>query len=219
MPTQTVATTQATLTPKSFSVAPRIASDLIEDANFALVEWHLDQAAQQIGYYATDLAIADLKAAADGDGTQSIVAAGAGTTSAANILDAVAELGAEWWHPDTLIITHEAWADAVSDATNAAPAPNIVFPPAQPEYDLKFHVLDTIFCTSPNLMGTVTSGRFTLAVTLVLDRSAALLCGRKRWMQIENYAQPMRDLSGVVISCRQDCVTLYKDASSEITET
>ena len=218
MPTQTVETIQATLTPVSFSVAPRISSDLIEDANFALFEWHLNQAAQQLGYHATDLAISDLKAAADGDGAANTLGATSPSTTATNILDAVAQVGAEFWHPDTMIVTHEAWADNISDMTNAAPAPNIVFPPAAPEYDMKFHVLDTIFSTSSNLFATITTKKFTLVVTLVLDRSAALLCGRKRWMQIENYAEPVADLSGVVISCRQDCVTLYKDACCVITE-
>ena len=214
MSTETVETVQATLSPVGFSVAPRITSDLIEDENFGLVEWHFTHAAQQIGQYATDLAIADLKAAADGDGTQCVVAAGAGTTSTAQVVEAMREVGSEFWLPDTLIVTAEAWGDAMY-----ATAYHIQTGPLPEGYDLQFQVLDGIMCNSKNLHGGVTAGKMTKCVTLVLDRSAALLCGRKRWMQVEKYADPVRDLAAAVISCRQDCVTLYKDASAELTET
>ena len=133
-------------------------------------------------------------------------------------MDGVAEVAAEFWHPDTMIITYEAWVDGVSDMVANAPVPNIVFRPMRAEYDLKFHMLDTVFCNSSELYETITSGRMTDCFTFVLDRSAALLCGRKRWLQLENYAEPTRDLAGIVISCRQDSVTLYKDATCEIEE-
>jgi len=214
-PTETVETVQATIKPKHFNVAPRITNDLIEDNNFQLVEWHLTQAAQQLGQYATDLAIADLKAAADGDGTQGTVTAGADTTTTANVTEAIEELGSEFWNPNTMIVTYKAWVDAINVTASHA---GITYPLPPEGYDAKFQCLDVIFNNSKNLHAGVTSDKLTNCVTLVLDRTAALLCGRKRWMQIENYSNPVRDLAGAVISCRQDCVTLYKDASNEITE-
>jgi len=215
-PSQTVETVQATLKPIMFSVTPRIGNDLIEDENFQLVEWHATQAAQQIGQYATDLAIADLKAASDGDGTQASHNAGADTTTSANVLLGVEKLGSEFWNPNTMICTHKAWADAICVTASDA---SLQFPPPPEGYDAKFQMLDTIFCNSKNLHAAVSSNLMTNCVTIVLDRRAALLCGRKRWMQIENYAEPIRDLSNIVVTCRQDNVTLYKDASCEITET
>lgn len=214
-PTETVETVQATISPKHFNVAPRITNDLIEDNNFQLIEWHLTQAAQQLGQYATDLAIADLKAAADGDGTQGTVTAGADTTTTANVTEAIEELGSEFWNPNTMIVTYKAWVDAINVTASHA---GITYPLPPEGYDAKFQCLDVIFNNSKNLHAGVATNKMTNCVTLVLDRTAALLCGRKRWMQIENYSNPVRDLAGAVISCRQDCVTLYKDASNEITE-
>ena len=216
MPVQTWKTTQATLSPKGFSVHLQIGQDLIEDAQaFDLVEFYTRQAAHQLGQYATDLALADLKAASDGDGTQAAVTAGADTTTTANLLEGIREVGAEFWHPNTLIVTYEAWADAIVSTATAANL-NVGAPAAG--YDLKFDVLDVVFNNSSELHAGTSSGKMTDCVTLVLDRNAALLCGRKRWMQIENYAHPVNDLSGAVISCRQDCVTLYKDACCKISE-
>jgi hypothetical protein len=31
-------------------------------------------------------------------------------------------------------------------------------------------------------------------------------------MQLENYVDPVRDIAGAVVSCRQDSVSLYKDS-------
>jgi len=214
-PTQTVESTYATITPKTFNVAPRITNDLIEDNNFQLVQWHLTQAAHQIGQYATDLAIADLKAGADGTGTQSAVTAGADTTTTGNATEAIEELGSEFWNPNTMIVTHKAWVDAINVTASHA---GIQYAPPAEGYDAKFQMLDTVFNNSKNLHAGVTTAKMTNCVTLILDRTAALLCGRKRWMRIDNYSEPVRDLAGAVISCRQDCVTLYKDACSVITE-
>jgi hypothetical protein len=215
MSEQTVETAKATLAPKSFSVPFTIAEDLIESSAFDLIQWHIDHGAQQIGQYATDLAIADLKAASDGDGTQCAVTASADSTTSAEVLSAIEELGSELWNPDTLICTHKAWADAICVTASHS---GVVLPPPPEGYNAKFQCLDVILNNSSNLYTDVTSGLMTNCISLALDRSAALLCGRKRWMQIEKYANPMSDLAGAVVSCRQDCVTLYKDASCEITE-
>ena len=59
----------------------------------------------------------------------------------------------------------------------------------------------------------------TNCISIIFDRRAALLTGRKRWLRMENYADPVRDLGGVVVSCRQDSVTLYDDAIYVLTET
>jgi len=217
IPQQTIETVKATLSPKSFGTPLHIGLDLVEDSGIApdLITWHVNHAAQQIGQYATDLAIADLKAASDGDGTQCAVAASANSTTSGEVLEAIREVGSEFWNPNTMITTYESWGDAI--AVTASHSGVVLHPPAE-GYDAKFQMLDTIFNNSSNLFSVVTSGKMTLCVTLVLDRTAALLCGRKRWMKIENYADPVHDLHNAIVTCRQDCVTLYKDASCEMTE-
>ena len=216
MPVQTVETVQATLEPKGFSVHPNIGIDLVEDAMVPdLVEWHVKHAAQQIGQYATDLALLDITAHADGDGTALDITAGADTTTSSNIFDAVEEMGSGQWNPDTLICTHKAWVDAICVTASSS---GVQFPPPPEGYDAKFQMLDVILNNSSSLYDDVVTLLMTECDSIVLDRSAALLCGRKRWMKIENYGDPVRDLATAVVSCRQDCVTLYKDAICTIEE-
>ena len=227
MTQQTVETKQATLSPKSFSVPFHIASDLIDSSAFDLIQWHINHAAQQIGQYATDLALADLIAGSDGDGTQCTVGTGGTSTTSTQVVEAIREVGAEFWNPNTMVITHEAWGDSVGQGqkvTSGAAGDIWTFTqglqfPSPPEgYDAKFQMLDVIFNNSSNLCTDVTSEKMTACITLVLDRSVALLCGRKRWMKIEKYANPVADLECAVVSCRQDNVTLYKDAVCKLTE-
>ena len=52
----------------------------------------------------------------------------------------------------------------------------------------------------------------------LLNKANAMLTGRKRWLQIENYSDPIRDLKGAVISGRQDQISVIDAASCEITE-
>ena len=59
----------------------------------------------------------------------------------------------------------------------------------------------------------------TACKTIVFDRNNALFTGRKTWMRIENYSDPVRDLAGAVIRCRQDSVSLQNDCVYVLTET
>ena len=84
-------------------------------------------------------------------------------------------------------------------------------------------MLDILFSNRPALHaampGTDTpGGAMTKCVSIVFDRNNALLTGRKRWMEIKNYADPINDLSGAVVSFRQDSITLYNDSICVITE-
>jgi len=74
-------------------------------------------------------------------------------------------------------------------------------------------------CTHDTLhLATDAEGVFTDCVTLIFDRDNALVTGRKRWMMVNNYADPVRDLAGCTITARQDSVTLYDDAIYVLTE-
>ena len=56
------------------------------------------------------------------------------------------------------------------------------------------------------------------AKSVVFTKASALLSGRKRWLRIENYAEPIKDLVGATVSFRQDSVTIYDDAIAPYTE-
>lgn len=221
---ETAETTQATLSPKSFGVFPRIANDLIEDANFGLVEWHLQKAAMACGDKATSLALTVLITPPDGWGTLNSSATGDadetkltnGTTS--DVINAIRKLGDDRWVADTLVTTPEAWGHSIS--MQALPTGWDTFPPSE-GYTNKIGQLDVLQLTNAELHAStdLEEAAFTNCITLVFSRLNAMLTGRKRWLQISNYANPVRDLAGATLTCRQDSVTLYKDAVYKLTET
>ena len=85
-------------------------------------------------------------------------------------------------------------------------------------YELKTGRLHT-FHSRTVLLATGGAGTaMTDCITMVFDRGSALLTGRKHWLKLENYSHPIEDLSGAVVSARQDSVTLYDDSICKITE-
>ena len=83
-----------------------------------------------------------------------------------------------------------------------------------PKLDLKFsnnQALHAEYATDVTTMSN--------CVTIIFDRKAALLTGRKRWMRLENYSDPVADLAGAIISCRQESTCLNNNAIGGITET
>ena len=222
--TETVETTQATITPKQFGISIRVTSDLIEDANFGIVEFHLQQAAKGMGDYASGLALTVLQTATDGWGTVNSANTGDadetkftnGTTS--DIITAYRALCDDRWIPDTIVTTPEAWGHSI--AVQALPIGWGAFPPTA-GYLNKIGHLDVLQSTRAELHASTDAeaGAFSNCITIVFDRSHALLTGRKRWLQINNYVDPVKDLAGAVVSARQDSVTLYNDSIYVLTET
>ena len=226
-PLRTPTTSQATISPVQFSAALVADSSMLEDSQYNLTEWYAKIAAQSIAMQSNDLLLADIKASADGVGTQNSGNAGAGTTLASHVLGAVDSVGQDRWSADTLIITPEAWEDAVGYGVVVAAANYWIHPigvgmtPVAKGFDAKYQMLDVAFNTSPELHAStdVRGAAFLGCVSLILDRSAAVITGRKRWMLMENYSDPVKDLAGLVVSCRQASITPYNDASFELTET
>jgi hypothetical protein len=52
----------------------------------------------------------------------------------------------------------------------------------------------------------------------VFAKQYACLSGRKRWMRVEQYSEPVKDLKGAMVTFRQDTICLYKDACTTYTE-
>lgn len=221
---RTMVTAQPTITPIAFS-CPLIAnSEIIEDAQWNLVEWYVREAARGMAWLAADMALTVLKTATDGIGTlnESLTGDSAETKwtggVTADVIDAMRALGDDEWVPNTMVVTNEAFLHSI-----AATASTVgVFPIDVAEgFDIKMMMMDVLFCNNPALhaAGDAVGATFTECVTLFFDRRAALITGRKRWLQIDNYADPVADLEGAVVSARQDSVTAYDDSIYKLTET
>ena len=217
-PAETVNATKCTLTPKTFTVAMPIGMDLEEDTGYALVDYHVEQAAKAVGRLSTSMMLEVLLAPPDGVGTANTLAGAADETTYAHVLNAMSLNGDDLFISDTMVMTLEAWRH--SCGATAAGIPGVMGPEVPPGYHINLQQLNVRFCCDPllHLSTDVAGAVMTKCKTIVFDKKAALLTGRKRWMQLENYVDPVRDIAGAVVSCRQDSVTLYKDAGCVITE-
>lgn len=221
---RTPTTTQATLSPKAFS-APLVAeSSMIEDSQYNLVEWYAKQAARSIAWQSNDMVLEVLKTATDGVGTVNSSLTGdadetkltSGTTS--DIVTAFRKLGDDEWTPNTLVATSEAWGHSITMQAKPTGWDNIQ--PA-PRFTCAIGPVDVLVNNSPMLhvSSDARGAAFTDCITVLFDRSAALLTGRKRWMLMENYVDPVKDLEGLIVSSRQDSITLHDDSIYVLTET
>lgn len=239
--TSTVQTVQATLAPETFDVPILITKDLLEDDAYDLLDFHIRAAAEAVGEKASDMALTVLATATDGWGTLNGGASGdadetrweGATTEDVN--DCIQALTDDRWIANTLVATSEAWEHSIQTTLGIevgggaagdywrprAPYNIIQYPTLASGFDMKIGNIDVLLINSPCLhnAGELKGTAMTNCISLVFDRNAALLTGRKRWMQINNYADPVRDLDGAIVTCRQDSVTLYDDAIAKITET
>lgn len=220
-PTHTAETVQATITLKTVTADVAVTNEMIEDQNYGIVEWQVNEAAKAIAAKGNNLALTDLKTATDGRGTTVAVNAGSDTTTPAQLATAIGTVacGAQLANfpgfvADTCVVTQEAWCDAI-----ATTAGTQVFPAQKAGYDAYTQGLNVVFCNDPALFTGYTSNRLTDCITIVFAKDYALLTARKSWGRIENYSDPIKDLAGAIVTGRQDQVTMNDDAICKLSET
>lgn len=229
MPTETIETVRATLdfsTP--WGINFQIANDLIEDAQFDVIEMHLRNAGREMGEYASNEALGVLKTATDGDGTLNGGASGnanetkfTGATTT-DIVDCYEQNCVDGYVSDTIVMMHHAFFHSVvtttfiSGGTYSEPW---AYERTTGTLPTKMLGCNIIWSNADTLFTLESDGTQDDCVTLVFDKDYALLTGRKRWLRIEKYSDPIRDLVGATVTARQDSVTVYDDAIAKITET
>lgn len=217
----TLNTVQATLTLQRVTANIAVTNEMLEDQNYGLIEWQINEATKALAAKGNNLALTVLKTATDGRGTTVAISAGSDTTTPANVGAAIGtvacggqDLGIPGFVADTSVMTQEAWADAFSTT-----AGNVVYPAQKAGFNAWSMGLDIVFCNDSALFNTFTSNRLTDCVTLVFAKDYALLTARKNWGRIENYSKPVDDLKGAVVTGRQDSVTMNDDAICKLSET
>lgn len=227
--TETIKTVQATLDfSTTYGINFRITNDLIEDSQFDLIEMHVRNAGREMGEYANYLALSVLKTATDGDGTVNGGASGnanetkfaGGTTT--DLVKLHQLIHNDGYTPNKIVSTMEAWYHSlittafISSSTYSEPwAYNSIVEGAAK----RMLGCDVWWSKSAALYTLESDGTWDDCVSIMFDDRYALLTGRKRWLRIENYSEPVRDLVGAAITMRQDSVTVYDDSIGVVTET
>jgi len=216
-------TVQATLSPVTFSINFNIGNDLIEDSQFDLVAMFIQEAGREMGEMASNEALTILGTAPDGDGTLN-----SGTTGDADetkwdggattdIDDAINGITADGMTPSIMVTSRNCLRHSIIATMgaqyNEALSEDRFFTQGWPT---RIADMDMIYS---NCDYNTNSKAFTNQITILADREFGIVTGRKRWLRIENYSEPVMDLVGAVVSARQDSVSLYKDAIFTVTET
>lgn len=220
-----IQTTQATLDfTQPYGLHFNFGNDLIEDSQFDVVEMHVRNAGKKLGQFHMDQALAILHTGTDGDGTQNTEAASNDETLLDDVVNAFQSNADDGFISDRYILLHHQWSHSVGKGgTNQADyasqwhteSISSIAPEAAAIYGMKrVFVLANNITMNPNQ-----DAGLSASVSFVLDSTHAMLSGVKRWLRMENYADPIRDLVGATVTCRTDSVTVYNDASCEITET
>lgn len=230
MPDEEIETVTATLDfTTTWGINFRIANDLIEDSQFDVIEMHLRNAGREMGEYATNELLTIMYQAPDGDGTLNLNGAtgnanetrwtGATTYDVEEMIRAVVN---DSYLPDTMVCSHEAMMHTIYrtiGSSNNDSAPylyNVIGPGGGwPKKIMDLNILYTEVDIIARPSGTDGED----CKTLVFAKDYAILTGRKRWLRIEKYSDPVRDLVGATVTARQDSVTAYKDAIAYIYET
>jgi len=216
-------TVQATLTPISWGINFNIGNDLIEDSQFDIVTLHLEQAGREMGEFASNEALTILGTAPDGDGTLNSGASGdadetkfQGATTD-DIKDAVDKIIKNAFTPNKIVTSRAAMMHSILTTVGLAYQESLAWDAfARDGFPTRMAGCDIIYTNCDYITN---SKVFTNLITLTFDNRYALITGRKRWMRIEKYSEPVMDLSGAVVSARQDSVTQYKDSIHTLTET
>jgi len=221
-PTETIETAQATLdfsTP--FGINFQITNDLIEDSQFNLVEMHLRDAGREMGEFASNEAVTVLIAAADGDGALNTEGAGANVTTLTDIINAQDANLRDGYISDTLLTSHHQIFDEIAkDTTFSQDATGFRDAIVTEGYPTRLLGMNIIYSEVTVLSISATTGTaYEDLDSVVFAKDYALITGRKRWLRIEKYSDPIRDLVGATITCRQDSVTIYDDSICRVRET
>jgi len=219
-PTETIQTAQATLdfsTP--FGINFQITNDLIEDSQFNLVEMHLRDAGREMGEFASNEAVKVLDTATDGDGTLNTEAGGSNTTTLLDVLNAIDANLQDGYISDTFLTSHhQMYGEIIKDTTYSQDATGFRDELIREGYPTRLLGMNVIYSEVTQLAQSAAGVAYQALDSLVFAKDYALVTGRKRWLRIEKYSDPIRDLVGATITCRQDSVTIYNDSICQIRE-
>jgi len=220
-PTETMEITQVEITPALFTIAPVVTYEMIEDNQFDVIETHLRRAGEAVGQFSTQQFLARLITGNHGDGTQNAFS----TAAAGGDLDDMLEgwqLNLEDGHEsDTVIIPPYTLRTFLNDVSTSIYSDQF-HSRAAADPPLSHGSFQGMNIVVVKHMNTGYTGDGALYIGgkwhwFVLRKDEATLTVRKRWMKIDNYSDPIRDLVGAVVSSRQESKCIYNDASCEAT--
>lgn len=231
-PTETLKIAQGTITPRTFNISPEITNDMIEDSQFDLMERHLDIAGRAMGDWSTKMCLFPVMDDHRGTtttyrvtGAYNAVAAGGARIYLSDFLEAEEANALDGFPSDVYVIPSVGGVSTMF-LGEAAGSP---IPPLD-VWKLNFSGAQEIgtylgIPTYRVINDGTTAGEWATQANqhyaglytthwhaLMMNKKYGIQTVRKRWLRIENYSDPIKDLRGAVISARQGHLVAYADA-------
>jgi len=191
-----------TLTPKKYGVRPLISKEMIEDAEWDVIEYQLAEAGRAMADLETEKIISEMIS----DAGNSVAAGTGGTLAYADVVNILKECLTDDFAPDTLAIHPSEFADLLKDSA-IQKAMDWGGPAVAPTGRIA------------NLLGmrVLVSTKVTSGTALVIDSKHAGVLFIRRDVTVEEYEDPVKDLAGVAVTARWIYDTLRPNAIGKVT--
>lgn len=231
IPDETVETAQGTITPRAFGINIGITNEMVEDSLFDQIETHVRIAGKAMGEFSTKMCLFPIMEDERGstttfcvEGTYNDVSSGGATTfDITDLLEAEganATDGFDTTHciipphgPQTLLVGAAGYPHDWDMLKNVNLSQNPITNLCGIDIVRVKHITtsDTSSATS------YTAGLYATSWhALAVNKTYGIQTVRKRWLKIENYSDPIKDLIGAVVSARQGHLVAYADACAVI---
>ena len=226
-PTETMETAQGTITPRLFLINIGITNEMIEDSLFDLMDMHVRVAGKAMGEFSTQMALFpvmdDHRATATTyrvEGAYNGVNSGGATTfDISDLLEAESQNAMDGFATDVAVIPPHGPGTFLLGAAGDPHDWNLLR-----KVYLKHNPIgnvcgiDIVRCLHMTTADTPAANQYysglysTTWHVLALNKTYGIQTVRKRWLKIENYSDPIKDLAGAVVSARQGHLVAYADA-------
>jgi len=226
-PTETMETAQGTITPRLFQINIGITNEMVEDSFFDLMEMHTRVAGKAMGEFSTKMCLFPIMEDHRGttttfrvEGAYNGVSAGGDYCYVSDILEAEGANATDGFTTDTLIIPPHSPSTILKGEGAGQPYQTELMM----GWDLKNNPLgqicgmNVVRCFHITTTDTSDATSYTAGLyattwhVLAVNKTYGIQTCRKRWLKIENYSDPIKDLAGAVVSARQGHLVAYADA-------
>ena len=226
-PFETMETAQGTITPRLFSINIGITHEMIEDSLFDLMEMHVRVAGKGMGEFSTKMCLFPIMEDHRGttttfrvEGAYNGISSGGAYTYVSDILESDGANATDGFTSDVVIFPpHGLQTFLIGEGAGTPWASSEVI-----KFDLKAMPFGTALGMDLIRLRHITTADVSTATSytaglyathwhaLVLNKTYGIQTVRKRWLKIENYSDPIKDLQGAVVSARQGHLVAYADA-------
>ena len=231
-PYETIETAQGTITPRLFSINLGITNEMIEDSLFDTMEMHVRVAGKAMGEFSTKMClfpiIDDYRATATTyrvEGAYNTYGTGGDYVYNSDVLYAEGQNAMDGFTSDVLIIPPHGLVGLLQGEGAGTPMDASVTQATDLKQNPVTNVLGIDVVRTFHLTTADTSAALqyyaglyqTQWNSLLLNKTYGIQTVRKRWLKIENYSDPIKDLKGAVVSARQGHMVAYADACCILT--